>query len=405
MGRAHKILLLTALYLAQGLPYGFFTLALPALLRNSGYSLKAISATSLLYLPWALKFLWAPYLDHVGTRKQWLLLLQLTSISGALLLTQMDLERGYAILLFAAFVFSIIAATQDIVTDGLAVRMMDIHERGIANGIQVGAYRLGMMLGGGALVMIFAKTNWAVMFFCMAALLAVTVLPVLKLVEPPRTAGPNAPLPRQLLIGWLRRLMAPGMLRLAGLIFCYRFGDAMISKLLGPFVIDQGVPLATIGLMKGIVGSGASLVGALLGGWFVFRVARRSALLYSGLGQSACFVLYVIAAFGAGGIDLLWTATVLEGVIGTMATVALFTLMMDASDPEHAGTDYTLLACVVVLVDSAGNFTAASIADAFDYAVAFSMGLALAVAGCLALVFSLDRKPAPHRIAEAWTQA
>jgi len=63
MTRRHKILLLTALYAAQGLPYGFFTQALPVLLRDAGLSLKAISATSLLFLPWALKFLWAPFVD------------------------------------------------------------------------------------------------------------------------------------------------------------------------------------------------------------------------------------------------------------------------------------------------------------------------------------------------------
>ncbi len=56
MTRRHKVLLLGSLYLAQGLPYGFFTQALPVLLRDAGYSLKAISATSLLFLPWALKF-------------------------------------------------------------------------------------------------------------------------------------------------------------------------------------------------------------------------------------------------------------------------------------------------------------------------------------------------------------
>ena len=50
MTRRHKIVLLAALYLAQGLPYGFFTQALPVLLRDAGYSLKAISATSLLFL-------------------------------------------------------------------------------------------------------------------------------------------------------------------------------------------------------------------------------------------------------------------------------------------------------------------------------------------------------------------
>ena len=46
--RGQKITLLVALYIAQGLPYGFFTLALPVLLRRPGCSLKAISALSLL---------------------------------------------------------------------------------------------------------------------------------------------------------------------------------------------------------------------------------------------------------------------------------------------------------------------------------------------------------------------
>ena len=54
------LLLLTALYLAQGLPYVFFTQALPVLMREAGYSLTKIAAASLLFLPWALKFLWAP---------------------------------------------------------------------------------------------------------------------------------------------------------------------------------------------------------------------------------------------------------------------------------------------------------------------------------------------------------
>ena len=87
MTRAHKIGLLAALYVAQGLPYGFFTQALPVLLRDAGLSLKAISATSLLFLPWALKFLWAPFVDHTGTRRAWLLPLQIAAVGSALMHT------------------------------------------------------------------------------------------------------------------------------------------------------------------------------------------------------------------------------------------------------------------------------------------------------------------------------
>jgi MFS family permease len=402
MSRTYKITLLTALYLAQGLPFGFFTLALPVVLRDAGFSLKAISALSLVALPWALKFLWAPYLDHRGTRRGWLLLLQLSSIAATLVLTQLDLEGDYYVLIVAAFAFSIIAASQDVVTDGLAVRMLDARERGLANAIQVGAYRLGMILGGGLLLWILAKTNWTVMFACMAGLLALTVLPVLPLRESVSAADAAHISSMQLSVGWATRLFSPGMLWFAGLIFCYRYGDQMASSLFGPFLRDYGLTRETIAVMKGTVGSATSLFGALLGGWLAFSAGRRTAVLASGIAQAACFSLYIAAAFGVGDVNLLWAATIVEGVISTMATVALFTLMMDASDPEHAGTDYTLFASTVVLVGSIGNFSGAAIADAFGYGPTFIVGAVLALAGCLLVVWALDRNASPARVAQVW---
>jgi MFS family permease len=402
LSRGYKITLLIALYLAQGLPFGFFTLALPILLRDEGLSLKAVSALSLLTLPWALKFLWAPWLDHRGTRRGLLLTLQIMSVAGALLLAQIDHDKGYAALIAAAFAFNIVAATQDIVTDGLAVRMLDARDRGLANAIQVGAYRVGMILGSGLLVRILARSNWEVTFTCMAGLLALTVVPVLFLRTRPQVSTQPRPTSAQLLTAWARRLMMPGMLGFVGLIFCYRFGDQLLSSLLIPFLRDQALSKEDIALIKGTVGSAISLLGAVLGGWLAFSAGRRTAVLVSGVAQAASFTLYIVAALGFGGVKLLWVATIFEGIIGTMATVALFTLMMDASDPEHAGTDYTLFASVVVLVGVIGNLCGGAIADAFGYAGAFIAGSALALLGCFAVVRVLDWKPMPERVGRVW---
>lgn len=401
MSRGYKITLLIALYVAQGLPFGFFTLALPVLLREAGFSLKAISALSLLALPWVLKFLWASWLDHTGSRRGWLLACQLSSIAGALLLAQADLNENFLLLMAAAFAFNIIAASQDVVTDGLAVRMLDTRERGLANAIQVGAYRFGMILGGGLLLKVFARTDWQVTFLCMAGLLALTVIPVLALKEPLQPAASRYTA-AQLAVGWARRLLQPGILGFAGIIFLYRFGDQMVATLLGPFLIDQGLTKDTIALMKGTVGSATSLFGAAAGGWLAFSAGRRTAVLVSGAVQAASFTPYIFAAMGLGGVNLLWAATIFEGVIGTMATVALFTLMMDAADPEHAGTDYTLFASMVVLMNAIGNFCGAAVADMAGYIAAFTGGAVLALAGTLAAVWILDRKPMPPRVASAW---
>src|SRR5262249_54585168 len=82
---AAKLGLLGSRYFSQGLPFGFFTQALPILLRKQGASLGAIGLTTLLALPWALKFLWAPAVDryalpHVGRRKSWIVPLQIGAV-------------------------------------------------------------------------------------------------------------------------------------------------------------------------------------------------------------------------------------------------------------------------------------------------------------------------------------
>ncbi|HEY0253182.1 MAG TPA: hypothetical protein VGC41_16725, partial [Kofleriaceae bacterium] len=83
--------LLGTLYFAQGLPFGFFSLALPVLLREQGVSLAKIGLVMLLNAPWALKFVWAPivdrrYLPRIGRRRTWILAMQL---AGTLVLSAM----------------------------------------------------------------------------------------------------------------------------------------------------------------------------------------------------------------------------------------------------------------------------------------------------------------------------
>lgn len=403
MSRAQKLSLLIALYFAQGLPFGFFTIVVPVMLRQAQQSLTTIGLAGIvLTLPWLLKFLWAPFIDRRGTRRGWLLALQLSGVAVAALISQLDFAGSYKLLFAAAFVFNLIAATQDIATDGLAVRMLDARELGIANGIQVGAYRVGMMFGGGLLVTLLTETSWSLAFAGMAGLLAATMIPVFLMREPQQDAREIRQSVARLSLDWLRRFLTPGILLLAGLIFCYRFGDQMLTSLLNPFLTDQGLDLSKISMLKGNVGNAMSIVGAFAGGWLTFSTSRRTSLLVSGIGQVASFMIYVVAALGIGGVAVLWVATIAEAVLGTMATVALFALMMDASDPEHAGTDYTLLACVVIVVGMIANLCGARIADVFGYPAAFTTGAVLALTGCLTLVRVLDRYQFSERVARAW---
>lgn len=399
MRRSEKLLLFTALYLAQGLPYGFFTQALPVLMRQSGYSLLSISATTFLFVPWALKFLWAPYVDRYGTRRRWLLPLQLATALGAALLAALDLSQSLRLVFVALVIFNLLAATQDIATDGLAVHLLQGRDRGLANGIQVGGYRLGMVLGGGLLLWIYSLAGWRPMFLTMAGLLALTVLPVLRLRDSAQAAARVA---TATTAGWRRRLRQPGFALFALLICCYRFGDSMGAALVGPFMKDVGLSLAQIAWLKGTLASASALLGAAAGGWLAFTAGRRTALLIGGLSQTLSLVLYALAAMGVGGYGLIASACIAEHVLGGAATVALFTLMMDAADLDYASTDYTLLACATVLAQGAATLSAGAVAQWCGYAPMFVASVLLSAGGCLLLVMALDRGHGPARLRAVW---
>ncbi|WP_051133346.1 MFS transporter [Nocardia paucivorans] len=401
---AGTLVLLSALYFAQGLPYGFFTQALPVVLRESGFSLIEISATGVLFAPWALKFLWAPYVDHYGTRRQWLLSLQLTASAVTLGLACLDLASSLRLLLVGVAVVNAVSATQDIATDGLAVQLLGPRQRGLGNGIQVGAYRIGMIVGGGALLWLFSLAGWRSLFVAMSILLLLTTVPVWWSPRTPigGTSKASTPNPGRLLLGWWQRLRRPGMVAFILLIGGFKFGDSMGSAMVGPFMSDTGLTLGQIALVKGVLSSGGALVGAALGGWLGYRYGRRRALLIGGITQTVALALYLLAASGIGGFELIVTASLAEHILGGAATVAVFTLMMDAADLDHAGSDYTLLACAIVTVQGMAGFAAGTVGELLGYPALFGSSLVLSGIGCAALVIAIDRGVGPAGVHTVW---
>ena len=400
--------LLGALYLAQGIPFGFFTGALPVVLRESGYSLVKISATGVLFLPWALKFLWAPYVDRYGTRRRWLLSLQFASAGIALGLSLLDLSTTLRWLFVGVFVVNLLSATQDVATDGIAVRLLNVQQRGVGNGIQVGAYRIGMVCGGGLLLWLFSFAGWRALFIAMAALLILATIPVWRLrAQLDAADAENGTQDRsqeksatRLAVTWWSRLRRPGMVAFILLIAGFKFGNSMGSALVGPFMSDSGLTLGQIALVDGGLSSVAALVGAALGAWLSYRFGRRHALLVGGVAQTLSLGLYIVASLGIGGFPLVVTASVAEHVLGGAATVAIFALMMDAADKRFAGSDYTLVACAVVFAQGIAGLAAGIVGDMFGFTALFCVALVLSGIGCAVLLIALDRGVGPSGLKE-----
>jgi MFS family permease len=378
-----KLVLIGSLYVAQGLPYGFFTQALPVLLRERGLALPLIGLSHLLTLPWALKFLWAPLIDRVdaprlGRRRAVLIPLQLAGCAVFLALALLAAPGALWALAVAALLVNAISATQDIATDALAVELLTTDERGLGNALQVGGYRAGMILGGGLIPLVFALAGWTVAFVGMAGLLLLATAPVLAYREPARPRPAQA---RPGLVAVLGQALArPGLGPWLAVLATFKTGEWLASGMLRALLTDEGATLVDVSLMLGGAGFGAALVGALVGGALVPRLGRRRALIAFGCLQAAAIAgLAVAAAYPSA--PVLYTAVAAEHLTSAMATAALFTAMMDMCRPEHAATDYTLQASLVVIAAGAAAALSGVSAEALGYPGHFALAAVVAALG------------------------
>jgi PAT family beta-lactamase induction signal transducer AmpG len=171
-----KLFWVALLYFSEGFPLGIFYELFPVWFRQQGVDLRSIGAISLLGLAWTLKFLWAPAIDHYRRHRYWMATVDVAM--GAVMLGFAFLA-GFGPWVWAAIaLFTLLSATNDIAIDGYTIELLDRNELGLANGVRIGLYRVGMLASGGILILSDWIT-WPGAFVCAAAVLAACAIAVL----------------------------------------------------------------------------------------------------------------------------------------------------------------------------------------------------------------------------------
>lgn len=152
-------------YLAQGLPIGLISIALPAWLAEQGAEVGDIAYfVAISGLPWGFKLLAGPFMDRfsflaMGRRRPWVIVSQ-----GGLLIAIIvmgmtpDPVNHIMLLTWSAFAVNCFAAVQDVAVDGMAIDVLPEDERGKANAFmafgQVAGYSGSAALSALALVQV-----------------------------------------------------------------------------------------------------------------------------------------------------------------------------------------------------------------------------------------------------------
>ena len=141
-GRRIRLFAFTACYVAQGLPIGLLTVAMPAWIAANGAEASDVANfVAITTLPWAFKLLAGPVMDRfkfpaMGGRRPWVMLAQ-TGLLLALAALAMSSAGPSDIffLTWAGFAVNCFAAVQDVAVDGMAIEVLPESERGRANAL------------------------------------------------------------------------------------------------------------------------------------------------------------------------------------------------------------------------------------------------------------------------------
>lgn len=184
-------------YFAQGYPYAVVVNLADLFFVAHGASLQAVGLTSLFHLPWNLKAFAGPFLDQYGSKRRWLvgieLLLSIALVAFALTSTLPN------VLVAASAVFivlAILSATHDIAIDGLYLEVLDKKQQEALVGWRAPPWRLALMLVTGPMAIVCDKQGWLLGGLVLAG--AMFSLFLFHLMFLPRSEVPKRPM-RELL--------------------------------------------------------------------------------------------------------------------------------------------------------------------------------------------------------------
>ncbi|MGB0329258.1 MAG: MFS transporter, partial [Candidatus Poseidoniaceae archaeon] len=404
-----RVLTLCALYVAQGIPWGFITVTFVTYLAVEGVAAGQLAfLLTLGTLPWSVKFLWGPIIDRfqfpeMGKRRPWILIAQsgmIVVLSSMLLIPNMSSNVTVVGVMF--LVYNIFTALQDVSTDALAVDVLEPHEFEKVNSYMFTSKAVGGIIGGAGLGTIIGFVGIKGAIVLQIPILVVIMLVPLFMTERPGeklypwSESTKSDVEEQTIeqknfkeifnnikIAFSFRSAQLGVL--LSLIISLSYFLIPILPLL--FVRELGWTEEQFNATKGGVILIVTMLGYMVGGQLGKQFGGKAIIIY------AAFSTALITTFW-GMNESLWsnglfmmTVWSLQTFVWAMVSINIYSLMMRITWTEVGGTQFTGYMAMMNLSAIIGYQLTAPLAERFDYATLFYIAALLETVVILGAMF------------------
>jgi MFS transporter, PAT family, beta-lactamase induction signal transducer AmpG len=328
----HPATWVPSVYFAMGLPFVAIAAASSLMFKNLGISDSQIAFwTSLIMLPWTLKPLWSPLLEMFKTKKHFVVATQMvTGITFALIALSLPLPNffTYAIALMAVIAFS--GATHDIATVGIYLNALSPAKQAKYVGWQGAFYNIAKILSGGALVYLAGQLEqklgvvhaWMIVMSIYGAIMFCLSLYHIKMLP----SGGSSTQVKSLKEGFatlkdvaITFFQKKNILMSILFVILYRFAEGFAIKIAPLFFKAArdhgglGLTTSQIGLVYGLFGAIAFVLGSLLAGYYTSKRGLKKTMMILCFCFNIPFAVYsVLAITQPESLYIIGAAVVLE---------------------------------------------------------------------------------------------
>jgi ampG protein len=266
--------------------------------------------TSLIMMPWTLKFLWSPFLEMYKTKKFFVVLTQLVTGLGFLLVgLVLHLPWFFSLCIFLMAIIAFSGATHDIATDGVYMAELSKEEQASWIGWQGAFYNIAKIVASGGLVWVAgrllkhfggvdgaskevmhsAATNaWMIVMIAIGALMILLGLYHIKQLPSGKGTAVKTESAKETfdrLVEVLKNFFTKKhIVYYIFFIILYRFGEGFVMKIVPLFLkaarSEGGLGLneEQIGLYYGTFGAAAFVLGSVLAGNYISHFGLKRTL-------------------------------------------------------------------------------------------------------------------------------
>ena len=412
------------LYFLEGIPYFLVNNISMVMFNQMGVPNGEMSFfTTLLYFPWALKFLWAPFVDLIKTKRWWFITMQFLMLGLAVLTifsipqpdpatiaamgTEVKLFTG---VLIAFIIMAFASATHDIAADGFYMLALTSGVQAEMIGWRSVFYRLSNVFCNSVLIAIpgiiydwtikQGEQNmplaWKVTMVITAVIFALMAVWHMFFTPRPDADKPNAETSVKDIISGFGKAFAtyftkPGLWVAILFMLLYRLPEGFLMKMIYPFLLGAretgglGFTMQELGVVYGAIGVIFLLLGGILGGFYISRVGLKKAFWWMALAMTLpCLSFVYLSTYLPDNMVYIGIALAIEQFGYGFGFTAYMMYMMFFSEGEFKTSHYAICTSFMALSMILPGLVAGYIQEAIGYQNFFWMVIACSVGTILA---------------------